>query len=332
MSISHPSQSRSSDAIERQARAWMACVTAGEMTQADGAALRRWCRADPAHEAAFSAARRRASLLRAAAELSAERAPYTSGASAAPPSPPRRRLVIGGALGFATAAAAAALVHPPLGLWPSVDELRADHRTGIGERRRLALNDDVSVELNTRTSIALRRDGSGADGIELIAGEAAVDMRGTRHALVVQAGKGRLSAIGARFEVRGTRRGICVSCLSGRVEVAHAAGTLVLDAAHQVSYDDQSLGRAAPVGDDALARLSAWREGFLRFVDTPLGEVVDEINRYRAGQVVLLDRQLAGKQVTGRFQIAALDRAIAQMQHSLGLGVRTLPGGLVLLS
>lgn len=335
MSKSQSSPSRTIDAIERQASAWMARIAAGQMTPADGAALRGWCRDDPAHQAALAAERRRWALLRAAAELSVERDPHAMQAPArpsVPASPVRRRLVTGGALGFATAAAAAALVHPPLGLWPSVDELRADHRTGIGERRRVDLNDDVSVELNTRTSVALRRDGTGVDGIELIAGEAAVDMRGDRHALVVQAGKGRLSAIGARFEVRGTPAGICVSCLSGRVEVAHAAGTIVLEAAHQLSYDDHALGRATRVADDTLARLSAWREGFLRFVDTPLGEVVDEINRYRAGQVVLLNRPLADRQVTGRFQIAALDRAIAQIQHSLGLGVRTLPGGLVLLS
>ncbi|MGJ7543084.1 FecR family protein [Variovorax sp. LT1R16] len=311
-----------SDAIARQARAWMDRVAAGRMTPADGDALRRWCRADPAHQAALAEARRGWSLLGAAGALSAARAPQRTVVRS-----PSRRWFIGGGLGFATAAAAAAIVHPPLGLWPSMDELQADHRTGIGERRSVALGGGVRVELNTRTSIALR-----PDGIALIAGEAAVDLQGPGSRITVEADKGRVSADGARFELRGGPEGICVSCLAGRVEVAHAAGVRNLEAGQQLVYDARGLGPARVVDAGALSRLSAWREGYLRFVDTPLGEVVAEINRYRAGQVVLLDRQLAGKQVTGRFQIASLDRAIAQIQHSLGLGVRSLPGGLVLLS
>lgn len=311
-----------SDAIARQARAWMDRVAAGRMTPADGDALRRWCRADPAHQAALAEARRGWSLLGAAGALSAARAPQRAVVRS-----PSRRWFIGGGLGFATAAAAAAIVHPPLGLWPSMDELQADHRTGIGERRSVALGGGVRVELNTRTSIALR-----PDGIALIAGEAAVDLQGPGSRITVEADKGRVSADGARFELRRGPEGICVSCLAGRVEVAHAAGVRNLEAGQQLVYDARGLGAARVVDAGALSRLSAWREGYLRFVDTPLGEVVAEINRYRAGQVVLLDRQLAGKQVTGRFQIASLNRAIAQIQHSLGLSVRSLPGGIVLLS
>jgi transmembrane sensor len=313
---------RPSEAVAHQARAWMDRVAAGEMTPADGEALRRWCRADPAHQAALSEARRGWALLGAAGALSAARAPQRAVVRS-----PSRRWFIGGGLGFATAAAAAAIVHPPLGLWPSIGELQADHRTGIGERRSVALGAGVRVELNTRTSIALR-----PDGIALIAGEAAIDMQGLDSRIAVEAGPGRVNAAGARFEVRRGPEGICVSCLAGRVEVAHAAGTRGLAAGQQLVYDAQVLGPVRVVDAGALARLSAWREGYLRFVDTPLGEVVAEINRYRAGQVLLLDRQLAGRQVTGRFQIASLDRAIAQIQHSLGLGVRSLPGGLVLLS
>lgn len=311
-----------SDATARRARAWMDRVAAGEMTPADADALRRWCRADPAHQAAFASARRGWALLGAAGALSAARAPQRAAVRS-----PSRRWFIGGGLGFATAAAAAAIVHPPLGLWPSIGELQADHRTGIGERRSVALGEGVRVELNTRTSIALR-----PDGIALIAGEAAVDLLGPGSRITVEAGPGRVSAVDARFALRRGPEGICVSCLAGRVEVAHAAGVRMLAAGQQLVYDARVLGPTRAVDAGALSRLSAWREGYLRFVDTPLGEVVAEINRYRAGQVVLLDRQLAGRQVTGRFQIAALDRAIAQIQHSLGLGVRSLPGGLVLLS
>lgn len=338
-SLSSSPQPQSADAIERQALAWMGRVTSGRMTQDDGAALRRWCQADPAHRAALAAARRRGELLRVAGERVAAQAASASpsaraqGVRGASGFAPGRRAVLGGALGFTAAAAAAAMVHPPLGLWPSIDELRADHRTGIGERRSVALTDDVSVELNTCTSIAMRGGATApACAIELIAGEAAIDMRGTRQRITVDADAGRAMAQGARFALRRSAGSVCVNCLEGRLEVTHPAGSAVLGSRQQLIYDERSLGAVTGVSVTELARRMAWREGYLRFVDTPLGEVIDEINRYRPGKVVLLDRQLAARKMTGRFQIAALDLAIAQLKRSLGLDVRALPGGVVLLS
>ncbi|RWA52387.1 hypothetical protein AU476_17980 [Cupriavidus sp. UYMSc13B] len=102
-----------------------------------------------------------------------------------------------------------------------------------------------------------------------------------------------------------------------------------LSARQQVAYDDRALARVVSVDD---ARMPAWREGYLRFADTPLRDVVDEINRYRSGKLVLMNEQLAARPVTGRFQIRALDKAIAQIRQSFGLGARHLPGGVVLLS
>ncbi|MFK5047884.1 FecR domain-containing protein, partial [Klebsiella pneumoniae] len=65
-------------------------------------------------------------------------------------------------------------LRPPLALWPSWSELAADYRTGAGEQRKLALNDSVSINLDTRTSIALRPDHGDSSRIELITGQASI--------------------------------------------------------------------------------------------------------------------------------------------------------------
>ncbi len=329
-------QPRGLSRVEREALRWARQIATGEMTHADGDALRRWCRADPAHAAAFASAQRRWEQLAAAGRLVLERDPDAARADARPaPAPARRatpvrwqrRAFLGGALG-AAAATTAALIHPPLGLWPSARELRADYRTVAGEQRRLALAGDVTVELNTRTSIAVRQQGR-VPGIDLIAGETAIDMAEARHPFAVLAGAGRTIATRARFEVRHTTAGVCVTCLQGLVRVAHPAGMATLSARQQVAYDERALARVVSVDD---ARMPAWREGYLRFADTPLRDVVDELNRYRSGKLVLMNEQLAARPVTGRFQIRALDKAIAQIQQSFGLSARHLPGGVVLLS
>lgn len=327
--------------IEREALRWVRRIGEGQMTQGDGDALRKWAGTSRAHSAAFAAARQQWAELADAGRLVLQREPLASRPESrerARPAPVQwqRRAFLGGAMG-AVAATGVALVHPPLGLWPSARELHADYRTVAGERRHLALADNVSVELNTRTSInasgnlagAGMRQRSRVPEINLITGETAIDMADTRQPFAVSAGAGRAVGSRARFEVRHTGGEVCVTCVHGLVQVSHPAGSVTLTAQQQMTYDDRAV--TAAVNLDAV-NMPAWREGYLRFADTPLGEVIEEINRYRAGKLVLMAEQLAARPVTGRFQIRALDKAIAQIQHSFELTARKLPGGVVLLS
>jgi transmembrane sensor len=316
------------NAAELQAYDWVRRIESGQMTHADGERLRRWCKSDPDNAAMLSAARRKWSTLGAAAALAATREPLAARAASGMPNG-RRRAFLGAAAGLTTAAVAAAVVYPPLDLWPSAGELRADYRTAVGEQRQVALAENVSVELNTRTSVALMTAQDGTPGIDLISGEAAVDMPDARRPFAVAAGAAHMLATAARFEVRRVAGTVCVTCLQGQVRIAHAAGTATLNARQQMHYDDRAL---QPIVSIDPEQESAWREGFLRFNDTPLEKVIDEINRYRPGRVVLLNRQMAIKAVTARFRIDALDKAVAQMQRSLALQARSLPGGVVLLS
>lgn len=328
---SKPSEPRRLDAVERQAAAWVRQLAGGRMTRAEGEALKQWCREDEAHARAFALARRRWDRLGEAAREVAATTRHSPVAAPACRSAGRRRLLLGGMAAGATAAGVAVLAwRPPLGLWPSMDELAADYRTATGEQRRVVLADAVAVQLNTRTSISVRPavDGQAA-GIDLITGEAAVDLSRSQEWFAVQAGVGRAEARGARFEVRRLDGSVCVRCLDGQMRVVHAAGETALTERQQVRYDQAGLGPLERF-DPEIA--SAWRDGFLRFVDTPLGEVINEINRYRPGRLVLLDQAMSARPVTGRFRLDALDVAVGQIRESFGLGARTLPGGVLLLS
>jgi transmembrane sensor len=78
--------------------------------------------------------------------------------------------------------------------------------------------------------------------------------------------------------------------------------------------------------------VSAWRQGALVFNEVRLSEVVDEINRYRSGQVVLMKSSAQNYRVSGRFLIASLDSALSQIQGMFDLTGRSLPAGLYILS
>lgn len=83
---------------------------------------------------------------------------------------------------------------------------------------------------------------------------------------------------------------------------------------------------------DALRpeQIAAWRRGELVFVKTRLADVLDEINRYRPGRVVLANLSVRDKPVSGSFFINALNVALALMQRSFALNSRALPGGVLL--
>ncbi|WP_445289566.1 FecR family protein, partial [Variovorax atrisoli] len=324
--------------LEREARVWLRLLTSGRATERDAEAFRRWRSSSPQHEQAFADARQWAARLDEAASRVASESPElvrrmrmrmrVRAARERKQESDRpvlaRRAFVAGAAGV-VATAAVAVAASPFDLWPAIGEWSADYRTGTGEQRRVALNDRVSVELNTQTAVSRLQVDGRTVGIELVSGEAAVDLLGASQRFAVKAGTGRSVATGGRFQVRHIDGATRVTCLEGALRIEHPLGARELSACQQIDYDAHSLGEAAPA-DPALS--SAWRDGILVFHHTPLTQVIDEINRYRPGRVVLLDGRLSKRAVTGRFAIRELDTVIVQIQHTYDLRARRLPGGL----
>ncbi|WP_165189853.1 FecR family protein [Caulobacter soli] len=313
-----------------EALAWAFRLRSGEMTSDEVDALMRWRARTPANAEALSdAVRLRRRLVGVARKIarSAQTVPIEPSTSA-------RRVVLGrrAFLGGAIAASAAGVVvmaaHPPLDLWPSLAELRSDYRTGIGERRVIAVAQGLSVELNTRTSLA-RYDDVGAFGFTLVEGEIAVDATRPDHAIAIRTAAGRVLGRDGRFVVRLVADATCVSCLAGKVSVLDRGRRATeLSAGRQMTFGTRGDGRVALVDP---VRVEAWRRGLLVFSGQPLSEVVEEINRYRPGRIVLANAALARFPITGTFQLARLDRAVAQIREVAGVHATGLPGGVVLL-
>lgn len=314
--------------LEQEAHAWIRRLMSGEASAADAAALRRWCGRSPAHASAFSEASQFWQAFGSAGESlrSDERVSKQRRAPATGRVLLGRRALIGGAL---AAAAGIVIARPPLGLWPSFSELRADYRTGAGEQRQIAVADGVSVQMNTRTSISIAT-GDDSSAVELIAGEASFKTpdRRSQPFSVVAAG-GKTSTTSARFDVRLVAATACVTCLADEVQVEHRGRTATLKPRQRVTYGDDGLGSEITI-DPAV--VSAWQQGLIIFHMTPLIDVIEELNRYRPGRIVLLNAQLGRSPVNGRFRVDQPDEALAQIEGAFGVRHRTLPGGLVLLT
>jgi transmembrane sensor len=314
--------------LKRDARRLITQLVSGEANRADFDAAKRWRRQSPAHEAAFVEATRLWQNLGAAGRdlLAQEGAPTW-------PSPPvsasRRTMLVGGGA-LAAAVAAYVVVNPPLGLWPSFDELRADYRTATGEQRDLTLADNVSVRMNTQTAMAVPPSGTGRDQVTLISGEASFAMlQQSRRPLAVATDAGLTIANRARFDVRNFGGSVCVTCFDGDVRVEQGAQTATVSVNEQIRYDKDGIGQAITINPVEAA---AWREGVLIFRDTPLFDVIVELNRYRPGKIVLAKAGLAQKTVNGRFRIDRIDDVIAWLAQVYGATPRLLPGRMTLLT
>lgn len=316
-------------AHDRDAREWLLMLTSGAATEADAQAFRAWLRQDARHEAAFAEQKRLWQALGPAVREEAK-------AWAAPrrPSPSGRRAFLGGAV----AASVAYLAwRPPLGLWPGLGEFGADYRTATGEQRRVALGEALELELNTQTRINVRSAPDAGAVIELEAGEAEVrvgrplNARGEAAAPATQvvAGAGRITAREARFNLRYLDGEASLCCLSGSLRLAHALGAYDVAAGQELRYDGQRV--MPPVAADTEA-VTAWRRGWLVFDRVPLADVVEELNRYRRGRLVLLNSRLGRRRVQARFALAQVADAEQLIRDAYGAEVTRLPGGVVLLS
>lgn len=321
----HNDQPQDMDPLTREAIAWVVRLTSGEATAADAAELKRWRALSPSHEEAF---RRAAKLWRGYGEAARASQPERFRLSTWRPSPVTRRALLGGGAAAAAAAAAYVVVKPPLGLWPSWSEMLADYRTEKGENLKIAINPEVSLELNTLTSVSVR---SGVDRptIDLIAGEAVFTANTKEKPLVVVADDVTILASQATFSARCIDGTVSVTCMAGDIDVGRGSSARQLRVGQQVTYSASGHGDVADVD---VAQAASWRSGMLIFQNKPLAEVIEEINRYRPGRIVITNSELARRVVNGTFRRDQLDGFLAQVQQLFGARVTSLPAGLTLLS
>jgi len=147
--------------------------------------------------------------------------------------------------------------------------------------------------------------------------------------VMVHAAAGRISATDAQFTVRCDGLDVRVSCLSGFVDVDYQGHAATVRARQQVAYAAHDLGRVVAVEPEIVA---GWRDGLLIFQNERLLRVIDEVNRYRSGRIVLINAELGERRISARFKLARLDAVLTQFQEVFGAKATSLGGGFVLLS
>ena len=179
--------------------------------------------------------------------------------------------------------------------------------TAIGENHQLVLIDGTIIDINTDTVLRMELLGL-TRKVTIEQGEASFKMGSERfRPFIVHSGNGTLRDIGTEFNVvrQGDKTNVAV--LEGAVEVKldnPISAMKTLHGGQQLTYSTHGLSDISAIDVESTV---AWRKSRLIFRDTPLNEVIRQINRYHLRPIRLGDSQLSGLTISGEFNSA--DRA-----------------------
>ncbi|MBO0494999.1 FecR family protein [Pseudomonas sp. Marseille-Q1929] len=295
-----------SEQIIQQAANWLTRLHDEDVTEADHQAFHTWCDADPRHAVAI------------------ERMRGLWGSLDTLPAKPARRALN---RAFAPQRARGAQAVGVLGLvlcgWFGLQHLplwMADQRTGVGERRQIALEDGSQLQLNSNSAVDVKFDGH-QRVIELLQGELWVEVaKDAQRPFVVRTDQGTATALGTRYLVKRAADGTTVvTVIESTVAVKGDSRDEVKVTAGQRAILDH--GRAQPAQATGSADPDAWTRGLLKVNDQPLSDVLQALASYRHGMVRFDPQALRNLRVSGVFKLDDTGAALAALADNLPIQV-----------
>lgn len=294
--------------VADQAVHWLLEMQAGPLSPRQQRAWQQWHDAHSEHQRAWEHIQRVNQRLRGLSS------PLAHAALNAPKSSGRRQalklLLI---LGAGSAAAWGLREHNPL------PPLMADYRSPVGQRRTLQLEDGSQLQLNTDSAVDVRFDGQ-QRLIRLLAGEILLTGANRQQALWVHTAEGVLRAQGARLNLRQFKQRSQLAVFEGSVSLTpwdYVGLPLQVEKARQVDFTSNAWDTPHPLD----AGSGAWSEGMLVAAHMRLADFLDELGRYRRGQLNC-DPRVADLLISGSYPLDDSERILDLLEISLPVKVR----------
>lgn len=297
-------------AVAEQAVSWLIEMQSGALAPLRQQAWQLWLNSNTEHQRAW------AHIQRVNQRLSGLSSPLAHAAINAPRSSSRRQaLKLLLLLGAGSAAGWG--LRDQLSLQP----LLADYHNGVGERRKIALDDGSEIHLNTASAIDLRFDAE-QRLIKLLQGEIMLTVADDPRPLKLTTAEGSIHPISAAscFDVRQLEGKTQLAVFSGAVQLNPTTFTrpgLQLQAAQQVVFNRNAWEPVKALD----ANSGAWADGMLVAAHMRLQDFLAELSRYRRGHLQC-DAKVADLLISGSYPLANSERILDLLEVALPVRVK----------
>ena len=303
-------------AARRGASHWYIRLREEEHDEALKSEFADWLRADPLHSEAWTDMCKTMEVVgRAPAGWRSYSFPGSGQRHhAALRAPERRKRRIRVAVGAVAAACALVLALPAISL-----HLRADYITGAGHIASVRLADGSIVQVGPDSAIAVDYSDHGRT-VRLMSGQALFDVKhDPSRPFRVQAGQVTTTVLGTKFDVRMLGDATSVAVARGHVRVddrgATPAAMYDLLPGDWVRIDGAHRGATGKVAPQLVG---GWGQGEALAENRTIASVVDEIRPWFGGRIILNDARLAGRRVTGIYNVKDPEKALEMIVQPYG--------------
>lgn len=275
-------------------------------------AFEAWLQVSPEHQRAW---RRMEKLWGALAELPA---PVPSATLVARPVHHRPRRLWPAVTMAAGVAALAVLIAPRAQL-----ALRADYYTGVGETRAVELVDGSVITLSPQSALSVASDDPRQ--VTLLKGQAFFQVaHDPQHPFIAHAGPLSVRVLGTAFDLDLQADSAEVALEQGQVQAENAQPPV-----SERLLPGQRLKLSWPSGEVQRsqvdpAQIGVWRSGSLFVEDQTVAAIVDHLQRYTPGWIVVRDPALKQKRITGVFDLNDPQKALSALAQSLAVESHTV--------
>lgn len=294
----------------KEAAVWLARLRADDRSLEDERAFRSWLMADPRHAAAFEAVNGMWDSVGALAR---------DMRNGEVPLEPRfsRRTLLGGGVGLAVVAG---------GTFAFVQAAAAEvYQTDIGEQKHITLKDGTGVFLDTDTKLVVDFDDKDRK-VDLRYGRANFRVApDASRSFAVEAAQKLVIGTRSTFDVRRYGDDISVLLIHGRATVKSTAtdvdaGRLLRDG-ERLSFIS---GQSPKLDKPNLLPLIAWHTGQAIFENSPLTDVVLEMNRYSTIKLEVDDIRIARMKVSGVYRVGDNTNFARSLSRLLPVEIRVV--------
>ncbi|OJW72916.1 MAG: hypothetical protein BGO59_09230 [Spirosoma sp. 48-14] len=196
---------------------------------------------------------------------------------------------------------------------------------------QLTLSDGTRVYLNKRASLTYPLSFSGPTRNVTLTGEAFFEVtKNPAQPFLIRSGALLTRVVGTSFSVNApTEDFVQVTVLTGKVALSTSSASqasLVLTPGEQGVFQNNTLVESTNTEVNFLA----WKTKVLTFQNTPLAQVVQDLNRYYGQKLALTGTSLENCRITATFREQPLEEVLTEMQLVLPIQVQRHQGRIIL--